>query len=507
MTKYDVPVSSAPDSESGAMKAFSPPIHWSEKLVLVLLSVHLLYLPWALGAMHLGAQWVSLILAGVTFLLALALNPPSTTIVPKPPAWKKLATSPAFWLGTALLGYILIQGLNPAYRAVPIGAEFWMVPVDHIAWLPTGMETPFEKINAFRRLMVFGSAFLTLWTIALFLERPKSLRFLLVGLAFNGVALGILAFSQLFTGADKIFWKIPSASDEFFATFIYRNHTAAYLNILLAVSIGLYFHCRERAWKTNKRGGDKSPVFFFTSTLIFTTVVFSGSRGGAIIASILLLLAIFYTFIQGWYWNRLRETSVISTVFLGLLILFASVFTAVVGPERIVERFKELTAQGGGTSVQHRVLASRATADMFQDNWLYGWGAGSFEYAFPKYQAEYPEIHFREGRGKRPRVYMAWEFAHNDWLQYPAEYGVAGGSLFLAGLLGWAVGLVRHRALRQPLAVWLAFGVLVTLVHGLGDFVLQNPAIIVTTAAALALSYRYCTLEIARRRKRSPSPP
>lgn len=504
MPKIDSHISAAPASGSDE-KLAPPPIHWREKIVLALLSAHLIYLPWALGAMHIGAQKISLILAGSGFLAAIILNPPSTIIIPKVPAWKKILKSTSFWLGLLVLGYISLQGFNPSHRAVDLGGEYWMVPVDHITWLPTGMEAPFEKVNVFRRLIVFASVFLTIWTIVLFIERPKSIRFLLWVLVFSGVGLSILAFSQLFTGAEKIFWKIPSASENFYSSFIYRNHATGYLNLLLAVSIALYFYYRERAWKTNEREPDKSPIFFFTSTILFTTVLFSSSRGGIIVAALLLLFAILYTMLQAWRWDRLRETSVISAILLGMLVLFASVFTVMIGPERIVERFKYFAEEGGGASVEHRVLAAKATRDMFEDKWLFGWGAGSFEYVFPTYQSEYPEIDYREvGRNKR-RIYMVWEFAHNDWVQYPAEYGVVGVGLFFVGIIGWFVGTFLYRGFRQPLVVWMGIGILMIFCHAIGEFVLQNPAIIITTGAAFALSYRYAKLENLRRARRKRS--
>lgn len=480
----------------------APPIHWSEKFLLLLLSVHLSFLPWALGAMPLWSQKLSLGLAAAGFLAALLLNPPSTQVFPKTPAWKKLLRSWSFWLGSAILGYIAIQALNPAYTYLELGGKPWIVPVEHISWLPAGMETPLKQMSPFRHLMLFASLFLTLWTILLFLERPRSIRFLLGVLTLNGVALACLAFGQMFTGAEGIFWKIRAASgNSFYASFVYRNHAAPYLNLLLALSIGLYFYFRERTWKTNGRETDKTPIFFFTSTILFTAVLFSQSRGGILVASMLLLLAIIYTAIQSWRWGRLRETSVISSILLGLLILFTSVFTAVIGPERIVERFKLFAQEGGGTSVESRLQAAQATSEMFREKWLWGWGAGSFEYAFPKFQANYPDIYYREHRGKR--TYHVWQYAHNDWLQYPAEYGVAGMSLFLAGLLGWLVSLRRHRGLRQPVAVWLALGVFLTLLHGIGEFVLQNPAILITAAAAIGLSLRSSVLETARMRRKS----
>jgi O-antigen ligase len=489
-------------AEPDSAKTSSPPVHWSEQVVLFLLSAHLLFLPWALGTMHVWSKTVSLGLAGAGFLAALLLNPPSLHVIPKIPAWKKLVTSRALWLGLALLGYILVQALNPAYKYLELAGDYWMVPIDHIAWLPSGMGGPFEVMNAFRHLMIFGAAFLTLWTIVLFLERAQSLRFLLWIVALNGLVVAGLAFAQLFTQTDQIFWKLSVSSREhFYASFIYKNHAAGYLNLALAISLGLFFYFRERSWKENRKRADKSPIFFFTSAVLFSAVLFSNSRAGIMIAVVLLLLAIGYTVLQGWRWNRLRETSLISSIFLGLLALVVVVFTVVIGPDRILHRFEQLYADRGEAQMEFRFQAYQATADMIRDKPLYGWGAGGFQYAFPAYQEKYPDIQYRQDQRRVPRTYaLHWEHAHNDWLQYPAEYGLAGFAFFLIGLAGWFVGLLRYRALRQPVTFWLTAGLLLTLTHSLVDFVLQNPAVIVTAAAAIAISLRLSYLDSLRRR-------
>ncbi len=57
---------------------------------------------------------------------------------------------------------------------------------------------------------------------------------------------------------------------------------------------------------------------------------------------------------------------------------------------------------------------------MFAGRPALGWGAGGFRYGFTKYQRREIEI-----TGTGLRRYF-WEHAHNDWLEWLIELGVAG---------------------------------------------------------------------------------
>lgn len=77
---------------------------------------------------------------------------------------------------------------------------------------------------------------------------------------------------------------------------------------------------------------------------------------------------------------------------------------------------------------------------MFQDNWLWGWGAGSYRFYFPIYQQAYPE-HWGIG-SKR----FVWYHAHNDWLEYLTEYGVVGCGLAALMLIYFIEKIVLRAA-------------------------------------------------------------
>jgi O-antigen ligase len=119
-----------------------------------------------------------------------------------------------------------------------------------------------------------------------------------------------------------------------------------------------------------------------------------------------------------------------------------------------------------------------------------GWGAGCFRFGFPQHLYRHPEIYY-SGTERR----KLWEHAHNDLLEYPIEFGVAGSLLLAAGLgwLGWQ--LLRRRFWNNPLALPAVLGLALTVVHAYGDFVFQTPAILFTWAVVLLAAGRWAELD------------
>jgi O-antigen ligase len=92
--------------------------------------------------------------------------------------------------------------------------------------------------------------------------------------------------------------------------------------------------------------------------------------------------------------------------------------------------------QPAGPTVDMRVLMWRATADLIRAHPVAGVGAGAWENEIPRYQAEGAELE-------------ADYYAHNEFLQLVAEYGLAGW-LFLLLLAAWL--------LRAGLSTWRSAG-------------------------------------------------
>lgn len=454
--------------------------------------LQLCFLPWALGTMHLWSQWTSLALALVAFLFAARPrlydenNDSAGTVWVRP--LRRLWRFPLFWIGLAVLLYVAVQALNPSAAYRRNASYWWLDALPHLAWLPSGMRVPFASAGPWRALLILTAPWLTLCAVWIGLMRRRSYQLLFIVLVCNGVLLAGFGFAQLLTHARAIYWCVPSSNASFIASFIYRNHAGAYLNLVVALAVGLAWWEHSRAARRFEKSSPAG-VVLFGALLLGTLVLFSLSRG----ASITLLL--FTLAIAGTYlWRQLRSPAyernlplLLSVAFLGVVFVGIGFYSLKAG--NIWARFEGLVADPVA-SAQDRLQAHQATWEMLRHRPLFGWGAGCFRYEFPRFAAQWPDIYYSTGGRHR-----FWEHAHNDLLEFPAEYGVAGCALFVAGLgwLGWQ--LVRRRFWKNPLALPVGLGCGLTLLHAWADFVFQNPAVLTTWAVLLLGACRWAELD------------
>jgi O-antigen ligase len=487
-----------PKTNSGSLvQRFRPnsrklELHPQERWTLTVVAFHLCFLAWALGGMHLWSQATSLVLALGGFAIAIqprVYNENQTSGEPvRVRPLHRLWRFPLFWIGLAILLYIAIQGLNPAGRYRSNASYWWIEAVANISWLPGGMDVPFAVAGPWRALMIFASLWLTVCTLWIGFMRRLTYRLLFTILVANGILLALLGLAQQLSHAKEIFWLVKSSNESFIASFIYRNHAGAYLNLVLAAAAGL-------AWwhftRSNRRFEKSSPagVFTFAAIVIGVMVLFTLSRGSAItlVAFTLVIGLVFFG-------TQLRQPQHLRSpiILLGLLVLFSG-FLAIglysLKGETVWARFHTMLVDPVA-SASDRTQASTAATEMFQARPLLGWGAGCFRYGFPTYAARQPEIYYAGTNGRR-----LWEHAHNDLIEFPVEYGIVGSALFVGGI-GWlAWQLLRRRFWANPLALPIAAGACLTLVHARGDFVFQCPAILFTWTVLLLAAGRWADLD------------
>lgn len=455
-------------------------IHPTESLLLWVISAHLVFLSWALGGVRLWAQIPSL---GFAILgMAVALWPRNYTgeqangVGFRLFTWPKLLKFPIFWIGLALLGYIVVQTLNPAWSYDTGSNAWWLRAVPHITWLPHGVEAPFAQWNGWRSLIVYTSGWLTVCSVWIGFTRRRTLQLLLIVLAANGGALTAVGVAQkLVPGLPEWLrypgdaWKIGA---EWFSMFIYKNHAAAYLNLTLAVTGGLaawYFIRGERRFEKSNPAG----IFAFLAVVIGIGILISRSRGAVVIMGVFAVIGM-----AAFFYHELSSAGRSSRpwVLLALALifgLFIRLGLVALDSRGALDRF---TGMKNFDSVAgDRLMASRAALDMLKAEGRWGSGAGSFRHLFPKYQQNYPKI-YRNPQGIR----YVWQHAHNDLLQFPIELGIAGTLLLLSGALWFSINLIRAYFWGNALSVSVMLGLLGTLVHAGVDFVFQNPAVLIT---------------------------
>lgn len=481
-------------------------LHTLENTLVVLAGTLLCFSPWALGTMHVWSQFVCLGLASLAFLVSLINRQYRGELAPegdfKLIMWPKLIRFPVFWLGLLLLVYILIQALNPSWQYFRSDTRWWLEPVEHIKWLPSGMDTPFKDMNPWRVLMIYGTAWLLGCALWVGITRRVAVQALFTAVCVNGAVFAIVGILQKVTNAKYILWglKDVTRAGYFFGTIIYKNHAGAYLNLVLILCTALLYWHFARAERRMDRASP-APVFAFCGVLLGMSVLLTNSRA----ATILMMVFAFVAFIGFIIRCTLHRSETRSPWVITLLCLVFSLFVGLgayfLNTERAFDRVSKLIEDGTEDfSVKTRLIARDATWEMAKDNLITGWGAGSFRHYFTVYQRKYPEIHEvpRPAKSKRPPRYYRWEYAHNDYVQLLAELGLIGAGLITAMLACGVRHLVRESAFSRPHLLFVMLALTVTACHAWVDFQFHNPAILFLWCTSAVLLGRWAELESRR---------
>ena len=482
-----------------ARRASSPAVRdWS---VAVSGGLTLAFTAWGLGGVE--AWSLHTLLAGGLLTLFLALGPtlewrtPHTVpnsadsgnrSVAKRPRFVffnatgclRLLRLPYFWLSLAFLLYIVVGALNPGAEVLRDPERGWWVEAVTAPFgtvLPTSVSSAYEPMNAWRVVVSFSAAFALSWAFWAGLTRRKPVLFVLWSFLLSGSCMGLVAILQQLSGAEAVLWSFPSSNQNFWGSFFYRNQGAAYLNLVLVGASFLFFY---HAVKTRQHVRSGGPHFlcFVLFAFVATSIGLALSRGGILFGLLLtlcfvVLLAIFA--VQGLF-------HVHSLVLTGLTVVLLSVgaFSIVhyIDLGAIEERFGDIEATLENADEDARAISTRATWEMAQGRLAQGWGAGSFRYIFPMYQRNYPELFYARYDRRKERWVgrKMYRYAHNDLVQFVAEYGIIGSSLIF-GAIATLLGQGLYYSGRHNFAVlMLMAGAAQAFGHAFFDFIFNSPA-------------------------------
>lgn len=250
-------------------------------------------------------------------------------------------------------------------------------------------------------------------------------------------------------------------------TFVNRNHLAGYLEMSLALGIGFLLASSTRYsgnWQQKLRQLIEvmlSPKVIMRLLLAVMVIglVMSRSRMGntAFFASLMLTGGLALLLMK----NKSASTTILLS---SLLIIDIAIVGTFFGVEKVAERL-----QSSSIEKESRDEVSRDTFNMWLENPLLGTGAASYKYVYP---------HFKNDDVTSTLLY---DYAHNDYLQFLAEFGAIGFLLLafsVALSFYWAVQAmrVRRRPINQGLGFASAMGIMAIMFHSTVDFNLQIPA-------------------------------
>lgn len=325
-----------------------------------------------------------------------------------------------------------------------------------------------------------------------FTDGPIRLRLLVRTIIIFGFLLAILGLIQSFTSPTRLLWMRELKEALPFGPFVNRHHFAGYMEMTLALPLGMLF--------AGSIERDKRFIYVFAAFMMGIALIMTNSRGGILsfIAQIIFLVGM-----TGFRRGRDRSkeghrTSGIRGAALraGLgLALILSIFAGVVmlGGEPVLNRFMGTVSSADPTT--GRAHFWRTTLSIIRDYPLLGSGLGSFGLAFTRYDT----------RSGALRV----EQAHNDYLQTLSDAGIVGallGLFFIVTL--FRLGLQRTNSedrFRRGVAVGALAGCFTVLVHSFFDFTLHttaNALLFLVVAGLATLNGRVERATEGRRRRR-----
>src|SRR4030095_6078798 len=98
-----------------------------------------------------------------------------------------------------------------------------------------------------------------------FVDTPKRLRLLVRTIAVFGFFLAIFGLTQSFTSADNVYWMRELPQSQAFGPFINRHHFAGYMELALALPLGLVF--------TGAIEKEKKFIYLFAAGLMAVALV------------------------------------------------------------------------------------------------------------------------------------------------------------------------------------------------------------------------------------------
>ncbi|MET0626805.1 MAG: O-antigen ligase family protein [Pyrinomonadaceae bacterium] len=297
-----------------------------------------------------------------------------------------------------------------------------------------------------------------------FVDSPRRLRLLARLVIVFGFLLAVYGLMQHFVNPRTIFWVREPKQAEPFGPYVNRHHFAGYMELALAMPLGLLFAgavARERV-----------VLYGFATAIMAIALVMTNSRGGLVsmVCEILFLAAV-SMLARGRKRerderegeSRLRSAAV--RVGLGFALVL-SVFVGVLyfGGEDALSRVVGTVYSDDPTT--GRAHFWRGALGIIGDHPVTGTGLGSFGSVYPRYDT---------GNG----LYRL-EQAHNDYLQVLSDAGVGGGALglfFVAALFWTALKRMQsHDRFRRGVALGALGGCAGALVHSFFDFTLHTTA-------------------------------
>lgn len=314
----------------------------------------------------------------------------------------------------------------------------------------------------------------------LLLINTRRLRLFAATIVISGVFQAVYGSVMTLSGLEYSFF----FEKEFYrnvatGTFVNRNHLAGYLEMCLAIGIGLListlFETSSVSWREFFRRlissilGNKIRLRIGLALMVIALVLTHSRMGNTAFFTSLTVMGFLYLV------TVKKPPRSAALLFASLLIIDLFIVGAWFGIDKVAQRLENTSV-----SRETRDEVVRDTLTLIKDYPLTGTGGGTYDISF---------LHYRGYD-----ISGFYDHAHNDYIEFLAEYGLI-GMLFLfllvsSSLLSALLALrKRKHTLLKGMAFASAMGTIALLIHSTVDFNLQVPANAALFVALLALGH------------------
>ncbi len=462
----------------------------SSKALFIALLILLVWLPFPLGS---ARPWAWALMEGATMLLLAAFlitRFRSSRIFPEiiyKVRW------PLYLLGLWLL-YFLIQIVPLPMSLLEIISPSAYALYSYTSIGEVRSAAPLSlDVNATLVQFLKSLAYVVLFVLVLCLtDSQKRLIMLATVLFYVGLVQAVYGIFSHFSFG--MLWD-PSPSHLGVAgTYGNPNHFAGLMEMTIPIGIGLLFtkmmtKSYHPDWRTRLKslasaGLDRKNSIYIFIIIMVGALFFSAARGGniAFFSALfcILFIGIFRKGRQSHEWRLLLW-----------VVVFAVIAILWMGFGGLQEKLIR-----SGLYID-RIPVWQDTLGLLNDYWLFGAGAGTFEWLFPMYRENYTGSAF-------------FDHTHNDYLQMLANQGVVGFSLLMIPLVLLFVKILKGYLIRRDHAMrGIMFAALVgclsMLIHSTIEFNMQIPANAAYFYVLLAMGIAATNLKYRKTRSRRRS--
>jgi O-antigen ligase len=382
------------------------------------------------------------------------------------------------------LEFLIIQGLT-AGAVLLWMIRLWLNPGHRLLWPPICWAVWAFVLYAIIRYKTADLEYparqelIRVWVYALLffvvlnnLVRSDAAQIISSVMIFLGVGISMYAIYQFATGSNRVwhFIRPVAYNGRGSGTYICPNHLAGLLEMLLPVGL---------AYVLTGRLGHLLRVFLgYSSVVILAGIAVTLSRGGWVATAVACF--IFFVCLL-----RKREYRIPAVALIVLIVAGATLFYFKASLSQ--RRVQRMLAVDSPHSIIGRLWLWEPAIQIWRDHFWIGVGPAHFDYRFPNYRPE--EIQARPG------------YAHNDYLNTLADWGVVGAALIAASvaLLFWGVfktwkfvgreqgALGTKPSNRAAFILGASNGLLAILVHSFTDFNMHVPANAIVAVTLMAL--------------------